>query len=60
MSADPKSPKVKEMSQPLLPTPMPAYRYREDDEGDRPSYVHSPADANGEKLDLSGVVFNFN
>ncbi|AWC21367.1 hypothetical protein CO731_00818 [Aminobacter sp. MSH1] len=60
MSADNRTPKAKEMSQPLTPSPMPEYEFQRNYDLDRPSYTQKTSDADGRKLDLSGVVFNFN
>jgi hypothetical protein len=60
MSADHRTPKAKELSQPLVPSPMPEYEFQRSFDPDRPTYTQKSGESEQRKLDLSGVVFNFN
>lgn len=59
MSADPRKLEAQKLSQPLEPAPMPEYVFQQPHEDDRPSFNPHAKGEDKEKLDLSGVAFNF-
>lgn len=59
MSADKRTTEAKRLSQPLVAAPMPEYEFQRSDDHERQSFDQRADNADGRKLDLSGVVFNF-